>query len=162
MARFCQSRQFRALSRPLTLSWPCRSWFACSIVEISVFLRNFSEPVEPAELPPNHTHTPPPGFCRSRPSGLARGLQVSFWSSDERFLDQSPLFLLALASTGLTGVLHVLYQVPHSSVERGLSFPFVPVFVVKALNLLCSSVCRLHCTGHPNASTIALGNCQVQ
>ena len=32
------------------------------------------------------------------------------------------------------------------------------IFGAKVLDLLCSSVCRLHCTDHPNASKIALGN----
>ena len=114
-----------------------------------MFLRNFSKPVKPAEL-----HSPP-GVVTLVLQGLARGLQVPFWSSDECFLTQLLLFLLALALTSFTGVLHVLFQVSHSWIERGLSFLFIPGFVAKALGLLCSSVCRLHCTGRPNASTIA-------
>ena len=64
--KVCHSRQFQALSRPLTLSWPFRTWFARSIMDISVFLANFSE------------LRSPPGVVTLVPQGLARGLYVPF------------------------------------------------------------------------------------
>ena len=68
----CVNLQFRALSRPLPLSWPCRTWFERPIVDISMFLRNFSMPVEPAEL------RSPPGVVTLIPQGLTRDLCVPF------------------------------------------------------------------------------------
>ena len=103
LGRVCRSRQFWACSQPFTLSLPCRTWFARSLVKLSLFFRNFSKPVEPTEL------RYPAGVVTLVLQGLTRDLYVPFWSSDERFLAQSLLFLLALASTRLTRVLHVLF-----------------------------------------------------
>ena len=67
--KVCQSRQFRALSQPLTLSWPCRTGFARSFVD---FHRNFAVPFEPAEL------CSTPVVVTLFPQGLAQGLCVPF------------------------------------------------------------------------------------
>ena len=97
---FRRSRQFRALSQPFTLSLPCKTWFTRLIRRFSMFLRISRS------LSNLRSCIPLPGVCPSRPSGLdAR----SFLSSVECFLAQSLLFLLALASTTFTGVIHVFF-----------------------------------------------------
>ena len=68
-----------------------------------MFLRNFSKTIKPEKL------RLPPWVVTLVLRGLMRDLYVPFRSSDERFLTQSPLFLLALASATLTIVLHVLF-----------------------------------------------------
>ena len=92
-------------------------------MKFSVFLRNFSTTVDPEEL------SPPPWVVTLVLRGLTRDLYVPFWSSDERFLAQSPLFLLALALAKLTGELHILFV---SSLSlQGLAcgvLPLRPVF----------------------------------
>ena len=100
-----------------------------------MFLRNFLKLVEPAEL------LSPTGVVTLFLQGLARGLYVPFWSSVERFLAPSPLFLLALASSGLTGILHVL-RFESLTPEVSLVCPSPPsrFVVAKTLDLLCSSV----------------------
>ena len=50
----------------------CRTWFARSIVDLSMFLRNFSVPVGPAEL------RSPLGVVALFPQGLTRDLCVPF------------------------------------------------------------------------------------
>ena len=54
------------------------------------------------------------------------------------------------------------FQVSHSKVALSLSFPSISYCWGEVLDLLCSSVCRLHCTNCPNVSKITLGNCWVQ
>ena len=49
------------------------------------------------------------------------------------------------------------YQVSHSRGWRGLSFPFVPVFVAKAQDLLCSSVWGLHGTSRTKREHNGIG-----
>ena len=84
-----------------------------------MFLRNFSRSVEPEEL------RPPPWVVTLVLRGLPQDLYVPFWSSDERFLVQSPLFLLALASAMLTSVLHGLFV---SSLSlQGLAWGILPL-----------------------------------
>ena len=112
-----------ALSRLFTQSLPCRTWFGRPLVKCFMFLRHFSKTVEPEEL------RPPPWVVTLVLRGLTRDLYVPFWSSDECFLAQSLLFLLALASTKLTGVLHVLFVLSLSL--QGLAwvvFPLRPGF----------------------------------
>ena len=150
----CVSLQFRALSRPLTMSWPCRTWFACSIMDLSMFLRNFSVPVGPAEL------RPPPGVVTLFPQGLTRGLCIPFrlrlggslpgHRSSSQPLPRLELLACAtfLRFESLTPELCMVYPSPSSRVVGA-----------KVVDLLCSSVCRLHCTCHPNTSRIALGYC---
>ena len=50
----------------------CRTWFARSIMDLSMFLRNFSVPVGPAEL-----HSPP-GVVAFFPQGLTRDLCIPY------------------------------------------------------------------------------------
>ena len=75
------------------------------------------------------------------PQGLARGLCVPFGSSVERFLAQSLLFLLALASSGITGILHFLrFESLTPELSMVYPSPLSRFVVAKALDLLCSSV----------------------
>ena len=100
-----------------------------------MFLRNFSKPVETAEL------RFPQGVVILVPQGLTRGLCVPLWSSVKRFLTQSPLFLLALASSGITGILHVLrFESLTPELSMVCPSPSSRFVVAKALDLLCSSV----------------------
>ena len=69
---------------------------------------------------------------RSLLQSLTRAPSKSLRSSDERFLAQKTLFLLALASTKRVGELRALsYRVSHSRGWGEVSFSFVPGFVAK-------------------------------
>ena len=151
IAARCVSLQFRAVSRPLTMSWPeglgshALSWiFLCSL-EISRC---------PANLP---CCVPPPGVVALFLQDLARDLCVPFSLRLSGFLTRSPLFLLVLASFGFPSMLHVLHF-KSLTAELRLVCPSPPshIVVAKVLDLLYSSFCRLLCTGCPNVSTIAL------
>ena len=80
VARVSRFRQFRALSQPFTQSLPCRTWFRRPLVKFSMFLKNFSKTVEPAEL------RPPLWVVTFVLRDLTRDLYIPFWSSDECFL----------------------------------------------------------------------------
>ena len=113
----------------------CRTWFARSIVGLSMFLRIFSVPVGPAEL-----HFPP-GGCHSLPLGLDMRSVRSFWSLVERFLARSPLFLLALASSVFADILHVLrFESLTPELHMLCPSPSPHFVVAKVLAPLCSSV----------------------
>ena len=69
----------------------------------------------------------------SRPSELdSGGLYEPLRTSDERFLAQKTLFLLALASAKRIGELHALsHRISHSRAWGEVSFTFVAGFVAK-------------------------------
>ena len=77
--------------------------------EISMLIRSFSKSARPEEL------LPPTWDVALVLQSLTRALYKPLRSSDERFLAQKALFLLALASAKRVGELHALsYQVSHS------------------------------------------------
>ena len=103
------------------------------------------------------------GGCRSLPSGLARRSVHSLCSWSSVFLYQ----VTALPpSPCLVWIFQHAPRPPFKSFtpELRMVYPSPPSRIVGAevLDILCSSVCRLHCTDRPNASNIALGNCWVQ
>ena len=69
--KVCQSPVSGSQSA-LNLSWPRRTWFARSIVDLSMFLINFSVPVGSTEL------RSPPGVVTLFTQGLTRDLCVPF------------------------------------------------------------------------------------
>ena len=93
---------------------------------ISMLIRSFSKSVRPEELRP-------PGW------DVTLVLQSLIWApykplrtSDEHFLAQKTLFLLALASAKHIGELHALsYRISHSRDWGEVSFTFVAGFVAK-------------------------------
>ena len=94
--------------------------------EISMLLRSFSKSARPKEL------RPPAGDVTLVLQSLTRALYGPLWTSDERFLAQKTLFLLALPSAKRVGELHaLLYQVSHSRDWGEVSFSFVAGFVAK-------------------------------
>ena len=105
----------------------------------------------------------PHGGCHSLPSGLARRSVHSLCSWLSVFLYQvtalppSPCLVWIFwhaprpPSESLTPELRMVYPSPPSRIVGA-----------KVLDILCSPVCKLHCTYRPNVSKIALGNCWVQ
>ena len=98
----------------------------------------------------------PPGGCRSLPSGLDARSVRSFWFLVERF----PCQVTSLPPSPC--LVWISRHAPRPSFESltpklCLVSPSPPSRFVGArvLDLLCSSVCRLHCTDRPNTSTIA-------
>ena len=121
----------------------------------SLYRRDFLMPVEPAELRP-----PPWEGCRSLPSGLGMKSVRSIWSWLSGFHARSPLLLLVLAPSGFPSLRHFLLLSLSLQSCAWFIFPLCPVLLGQ--RCWSSSACRLHCTDHPNASRIALGNCWVQ
>ena len=139
----------------LVLQVLVRSLYRRFFLEISRCSSNLQSCVPPP--------TPSEGVGRSLPSGLAMGSVHPFCSWLSGFLYQvttlppSPCLVWISQHTPrptfepLTPELRLVYPSPPSH-----------IVAAKMLDLLCSSVCRLHCTDRPNASKIALGNCWVQ
>ena len=94
--------------------------------EITILLRSVSRSVDPVEL-----HPPACDVALALQS-LTGAPYEPLRTSDECFLAQKTLFLLALASGKRIGELHTLsYRVSHSRGWTEVSFSFVPGFVAK-------------------------------
>ena len=92
--------------------------------EISMLIRSFSKSTRPKKL------RPPAWNVALVLQSLTRAPYEPLRSSDERFLAQKTLFLLALASAKRVAELHgLLYRVSHSRGWGEVSFSFVPGFV---------------------------------
>ena len=102
--------------------------------------------------------------CCSLPSELARRSVHSLCSWLSVFLYQ----VTALPPSPC--LIWIFRHAPRPSfksltpLELHMVYPSPPSCIVgaKVLDILCSSVCRLHCADRPNASKIALVNCWVQ
>ena len=91
-----------------------------------MLLRSFSKSARPEEL------RPPAWDVALVLQSLTRALYEPLQTSDECFLAQKTLFLLALASVKQVGEFHALsYSVSHSGDWGEVSFTFVPGFVAK-------------------------------
>ena len=91
---------------------------------LHMLIRSFSKSVRPEEL------RPPAWDVTPRPSEFDQGSVRA--STDEHFLTQKTLFLLALASAKRIGELHaLLHRVSHSRDWGEVSFTFVAGFVAK-------------------------------
>ena len=94
--------------------------------KISMLPRSFSKSARPEKLRPSAW-----GIALVLQS-LTRASYEPLRTSDERFLAQKTLFLLALASAKRVGEFHALsYCVSHSRGWGEVSFTFIPGFVVK-------------------------------
>ena len=93
---------------------------------ISMLIRSFSKSVRPEELRP-------PAWDVTLVLQSLTGIPYeSLWMSDNRFLAQKTLFLLALASAKRIGELHAIsHRLSHSRDWGEVSFTFVAGFVVK-------------------------------
>ena len=93
---------------------------------ISMLIRSFSKSVRPEEL------RPPAWDVTLILQSLTRAPHEPLQTSDERFLAQKTLFLLALASAKQIGELHaLLHRISHSRDWGEVSFTFVAGFVAK-------------------------------
>ena len=93
---------------------------------ISMLIRSFSKSVRPEEL------RPPAWDVTLVLQSLTRAPYEPLRTSDERFLAQKTLFLLALASAKRIGELHApSHHISHSRDWGEVSFTFVAGFVVK-------------------------------
>ena len=91
-----------------------------------MLIRSFSKSVRPEEL--RH----PAWDVTLVLQSLTRALYKLLRTSDERFLAQKMLFLLALALAKRVGELHTLsHRISHSRDWSGVSFTFVVGFVAK-------------------------------
>ena len=91
-----------------------------------MLLRSFSKSAKPEEL------RPPAWDIALVLQSLTRAPYEPLRTSDEHFLAQKTLFLLALASAKRIDELHTLsYRVSHSRGWSEVSFSFVPGFVAK-------------------------------
>ena len=101
---------------------------------ISILIRSFSKSVRPEEL------RPPAWDVTLVLQSLTGAPYEPLRTSDEHFLAQKTLFLLALASAKRIGELHALsHRVSHSRDWGEVSFTFVAGFVAKTQDP-CSSV----------------------
>ena len=93
---------------------------------ISMLIKSFSKSVRPEEL------RPPAWDVTLVPQNLTRAQYEPLWASDERFLAQKTLFLLALASAKRIGELHAhSHRISPSRDWSEVSFTFVVGFVAK-------------------------------
>ena len=120
MTRACPSRQLRAIVLPLPRSLLCRA----DSRPVSMLIRSFLKPVRPEELRPVAWDIVLQSLTRAPFEPLR--------ASDERFLAQKMLFLLALASAKRVDELHSLsHRISHSRDWGEVSFTFVAGFVAK-------------------------------
>ena len=93
---------------------------------ISMLIRSFSKSVRPKEL------HPPAWDVTLVLQSLTQALYEPLRTSDEHFIAQKMLFLLALASAKRAGELHALsHRISHSRDWGKVSFTFVAGFVAK-------------------------------
>ena len=93
---------------------------------ISMLIRSFSKSVRPEEL------CPPAWDVTLILQSLTRAPYEPLWTSDEHFLAQKTLFLLALASAKRIGEFHALsHRISHSRDWDEVSFTFIAGFVAK-------------------------------
>ena len=93
---------------------------------ISMLIRSFLKSVRPEEL------RPPAWVVTLVLQSLTQAQYEPLRTSDERFLAQKTLFLLALASAKWIGELHALsHRIFHSRDRVEVSFTFVAGFVAK-------------------------------
>ena len=101
---------------------------------ISMLIRSFSKYVRPEEL------RPPAWDVTLVLQSLTRAPYEPLRTSDERFLAQKMLFLLALALAKRIGELHALsHHISHSRDWGEVSFTFVAGFVSKTQDPSSSS-----------------------
>ena len=124
-----------------------------------MLIRSFSKSVRPEEL------RPPTWDVTLVLQSLTRALYEPLRASDERFLAQKMLFLLALASAKQIGELHfLLHRFSHSRDWGEVSFTFIAVFVAKTQDP-SSSAPRfedLLYRPYQTRAQIAMGDCYVQ
>ena len=126
---------------------------------ISMMIRSFSKSVRPEEL------CPPAWDVTLVLQSLTRAPYEPLRMSDERFLAQKTLFLLALASAKRIGELHSLsHCISHSKDWVEVSFTFVAGFVAKMQDPSSSATQFEGFTvlALPNASTNRNGGLPVQ
>ena len=101
-------------------------WDLASSREITMLLHSFSRSVDPVEL------CPPAWDVSLILQSLTGAPYEPLRTSEERFLAQKTLFLLALASAKRIGELHaLLYRVSHTRNWGEVSFSYVTGFVAK-------------------------------